>query len=99
MSFLNTEPETLAATAETLRGLGAAMTAETAAAAAPTTGVAPPAADEVSVLAATQFGLHGQLYQSVAAQAAAVHQMLVATLSGNAGAYTEAEATNTTAMG
>ncbi|HLR99013.1 PE family protein [Mycolicibacillus parakoreensis] len=99
MSFLNTEPEALAATAEILRGLGAAMSAENAAAAAPTTAVAAPAADDVSMLAAAQFGLQGQLYQSVAAQAAAVHQMLVATLSGNAGAYAEAEATNTTAMG
>ncbi|HXO83358.1 MAG TPA: PE family protein, partial [Mycobacterium sp.] len=55
MPFVTTQPEALAATAASLAGVGALMSAQNAAAAAPTTGVLPPAADEVSVLAATQF--------------------------------------------
>ena len=39
------------------------------AAAAPTTGVVPAAADEVSALTAAQFAAHAQLYQAIGAQA------------------------------
>ena len=50
MSFVTTQPEALAATAANLAGVGAMMSAQNAAAAAPTTGVLPAAADEVSAL-------------------------------------------------
>ncbi len=46
------------------------MAAQNAAAAAPTTAVAPAAADEVSALQAALFSAYGNLYQSVRAQAA-----------------------------
>ncbi|MGH3968458.1 MAG: PE family protein, partial [Mycobacterium sp.] len=77
MSFVTTHPEMLAAAALNLQGIGSAVTAENAAAAAPTTGVIPAAADEVSALTAAQFAAHASLYQSVSAQAAAIHELLV----------------------
>ncbi|MGB6208587.1 PE family protein, partial [Mycobacterium sp.] len=48
MSFVNAQPEHLTAAAGNLQSIGSAITAQDAAAAAPTTGVVPPAADEVS---------------------------------------------------
>ncbi|HXO14327.1 MAG TPA: PE domain-containing protein, partial [Mycobacterium sp.] len=41
MPFVTTQPEALAATAASLAGVGAMMSAQNAAAAAPTTGVLP----------------------------------------------------------
>ncbi|TXB92288.1 PE family protein, partial [Mycobacterium tuberculosis] len=46
MSFVMAYPEMLAAAADTLQSIGATTVASNAAAAAPTTGVVPPAADE-----------------------------------------------------
>ena len=48
MSFMTTQPEALAAAAGTLQGIGSTMNAQNAAAAAPTTGVVPAAADATS---------------------------------------------------
>jgi PE family/PPE-SVP subfamily C-terminal region len=97
MSFVKTLPEALAAAAGQLQGIGTSMAAQNASVAAPTTGVAPAAADEVSVLQATQFSAYGSLYQSISAQAQAIHEMFVNTLGTSAGSYGTAEASNTTA--
>lgn len=97
MSFVTAQPEMLAAAAENLRALGASMSAENAAAAAPTTGVVPAAADEVSALTAAQFAVHAQMYQAVSAQAAAIHEMFVSTLATSAASYAATEAANTAA--
>jgi hypothetical protein len=70
------------------------MAARNAAAAASTTSLAPAASDAVSALTAAQFGQHGVLYQQLAAQAAEVHESLVATLRSGASAYAWTEATN-----
>jgi PE family len=94
MLFVTTQPEALAATAANLAGVGATMNAQNAAAAAPTTGVLPPAADEVSVLAATQFAVHAQMYQAVSAQAEEIHQQFVSTLGTSATSYAVTEAAN-----
>lgn len=99
MTFVTTQPELLTAAAADLRGIGAAMSAHNAAAATPTTTVVPAAADEVSALTATQFAAHGQLYQAVSAQAAAVHDMFVSTLGASAGSYAATEAANVVAAG
>jgi hypothetical protein len=99
MSFVTAQPEVLTAAAGSLSGIGDSMTAGMAAAAAPTTGVIPPAADMVSAMTAAQFSTHAQLFQQVSAQAAAVHQQIVATLSGNSNAYALTEAANATAAG
>jgi PE family len=70
------------------------MVARNAAAAAPTTGLAPAASDIVSAMTAAQFGQQGLAYQQLAAQAAEVHEQLVAALRSGASAYALAEATN-----
>jgi PE family len=94
MSFVTTQPEALAAAAGALQGIGSAMSAQNAAAAAPTTGVVPAATDEVSALTAAQFGAHAQMYQAVSAQAAAIHEMFVNTVGISAGSYAATEAAN-----
>ena len=97
MSFVTTQPELLTAAAGNLEGIGAGMTAGNAAVAAPTTGVVPAAADEVSALTAAQFGAHAEMYQAVSAQAAAIHEMFVNTLGISAGSYAATEAANAAA--
>ena len=94
MSYVTTQPEALTAASVTLQGIGSGVSAQNAAAAAPTTGVVPAAADVVSALTAAQFAAHGQMYQAVSAQAAAIHEMFVQTLSISAGSYAATEAAN-----
>jgi hypothetical protein len=97
MSFVTTQPELLAVAAGNLQGIGSTMSAGNAAVAAPTTGVVPAAADEVSALTAAQFAAHAQMYQAVSAQAAAIHEMFVNTLGVSAGSYAATEAANAAA--
>ena len=99
MSYVTTQPEALSAAAGTLQGIGSSLSAQNAAAAAPTTGVVPAAADEVSALTAAQFAAHAQMYQAVSAQAAAIHEMFVNTLGTSAGSYAATEAANAIAAG
>jgi len=94
MSFVTTQPEALAAASANLAGIGSAMSAQNAAAAPPTTGVVPAAADEVSALTATQFAVHAQMYQAISAQAEEVHHLFVSTLGTSAASYAAAEAAN-----
>ncbi|HEU4362019.1 MAG TPA: PE family protein, partial [Mycobacterium sp.] len=77
MSYLTTSPESLAAAASGLSSIGASMSAQNTAAAGPTTGVIPAAADEVSMLTAAQFAAHAQFYQQVSLQAETIHAMFV----------------------
>jgi hypothetical protein len=97
MSFVTAQPEALAAAAADLQSIGAAVSAQNAASAAPTTGVIPAAADEVSALTAAQFAAHGQMFQTVSAQAQAMHEMFVNTLRTSAGSYAATEAANAVA--
>ena len=99
MSFVTTQPEMLTAAAADLEGIGSAMAAENSGAGAPTTGVVPAAADEVSALTAAQFAVHAQMYQAVSAQAEAVHQLFVSTLGTSAVSYAATEAANAIAAG
>jgi len=99
MSFVTMHPEMMTAAALDLQGVGSQMAAGDAAAAASTTGVIPPAADEVSALIAAQFSTHAATYQAVSAQAAAIHQMFVTTLGTSAGWYAAVEAANVVAAG
>ncbi len=99
MSFVSTQPAELTAAADNLQGIGSTMTAQNAAAAAPTTGVIPAAADEVSALTAAQFATHAEMYQAIGAQAAAIHEMFVNTLGASAGSYAATEAANAAAAG
>nr|VTP02556.1 PE family protein [Mycobacterium riyadhense] len=99
MPFVITQPEALTAAATRLQGIGSGVAAQNAAAAAPTTGVIPAAADEVSALQATQFAAYGTLYQAVSAQASAIHEMFVHTLGISADSYGATEAANAAAAG
>jgi hypothetical protein len=95
--FVTTHPELLLAAAGDLQGIGSAMAAQNAAAAGPTGGVVPAAADEVSTLTAAQFAAHAGRYQVIAAHAAAIHEMFVNTLGVSAGSYAATEAANASA--
>ncbi|OBF79464.1 PE family protein [Mycobacterium sp. 852002-51163_SCH5372311] len=97
MSFVTAQPEALAAAAADLQSIGSAVSAQNAAAAMPTTGVIPAAADEVSALTAAQFAAHAQMFQAVSAQAQAIHEMFVNTLRTSAGSYAFTEAANAVA--
>lgn len=94
MSFVVAQPESLTGAAIDLQGIGSALQAQSAAVAAPTTTMAAPASDAVSASVATLFNANGALFQSVAAQAAAIHQMFVSTLDGSGTAYAATEAAN-----
>jgi hypothetical protein len=97
VSFVTAQPEVLSGAASSLSGIGDAMAARNAAAAAPTTGLAPAASDVVSAMTAAQFGSQGATYQQLAAEAAEVHEQLVTTLRSGAGAYALTEAENAAA--
>lgn len=97
MSFVTTQPEVLSEGANSLQSIGSAVSSESAAAAGPTTGIVPAAADEVSALTAAQFVTHAQMYQTISAQAAAVHEQFVAMLRTSAGSYAATEAANAAA--
>src|SRR5271156_3818495 len=99
MSFVTTQPEALNAAATALGGVGSWLRAQNAAGAAPTTRAVPAAAGGVSALTAAQFAAHAQLYQAVAAQAAAIHEQFVNTLTTSAGSYAATEAANAAAAG
>ncbi|OBJ00018.1 hypothetical protein A5660_25705 [Mycobacterium alsense] len=94
MSFLTTIPEELLAAAAQLQGIGTSLAAQNAAAAAPTTTIAPAAADPVSQLQAGIFGAYGTVYQQFAAEANQVQQQFVQTLGLSSNSYSAAEATN-----
>jgi hypothetical protein len=94
MSFVTTQPEILIATAGTVAGLGSALSAHNAAAAAPTIGVVAPAADEVSAQTAASLARYAQNYQAVSSQAAAIHQQFVTMLTSNANSYADTEGAN-----
>ena len=94
MSFVNTQPAAISAAATQLEGIGNSFAAESSAAAASTTDVLPAASDEVSILQAGVFSTYGQLYQSVSAQAQAIHQQFVQLLNQSSGSYQDTEAAN-----
>jgi PE family/PPE-SVP subfamily C-terminal region len=94
MSFVTTVPAAIAAAATQLEGIGNSFTAESAAAAGPTTAVAPAASDEVSALQAGAFSTYGQLYQTVSAEAQAIHQQFVNLLQSSSNSYQGTETAN-----
>ena len=99
MSIVFTEPDTLAGAAGELQSINAAMRAGSTAAAGPTTAIAPAASDLVSLLTATQFVSHANLYQQISAHAVAVQEQLAATLGLSAASYAITEAANAATIG
>ncbi|WP_136244716.1 PE family protein [Mycobacterium intracellulare] len=99
MSFLMARPEILDAASGELHGINAAVQENNSALAVATTAVTPAAADAVSVLTAARFSQHGQLFQEISAQAAAVREQLATTLGISAGSYAATELANAAAVG
>ena len=97
MVFVTAQPESLAAAATRLQQIGSTLAAQHAATATPMTGVVPAATDEVSFVTAAKFATHAQMFQTVSAQAAAMHEMFAATLETSAGSYAATEAANAAA--
>ena len=91
MSFLVTAPQVLADAASDLAGLGSTISTANAAAATPTTGLVPAAADEISTQIAALFSVHGQGFQRLSGQVAAFHEQFVQSLTASANAYAAAE--------
>ena len=98
MSFVIAQPQLLAAAAAELHTINAAVQAGNVAAAGPTVGVSPAAADVVSMLAAAQFASHARLYQEISAQAVTVREQSATMLGISAGSYAATEAANTTTV-
>jgi hypothetical protein len=94
MSYVKTVPAAISAAATQLEGVGNSFAAESSGAAASTTAIAPAAADEVSILQSGVFSTYGQLYQTISAQAQAIHQQFVNTLQQSSGSYQETESAN-----
>ena len=94
MSHVTTAPPAIAAAATQLEGVGTSFATESSAAAGSTTAISPAAADEVSILQSGAFSTYGQLYQTVSAQAQAIHQQFVNLLQSSSGSYQETEGAN-----
>jgi hypothetical protein len=99
MSFVGVVPDIVAQAAGELESLGSTLSAANAAAAAPTIGVAAPAADEVSAAIATLLSTHAQEFQALSAQAATFHSQFANLLNAGAGSYISTEIANTLAAG
>jgi hypothetical protein len=98
MSFVVAVPDLVEVAAQDLAGIRSALDEVAEAIAAPTTGLPPAAADEVSTAIAALFGNFGKEFQAVNAQAAAFHNAFVNTMTGGAAAYVEAEVANGAAL-
>ena len=94
MSFVNVAPEMVSSSAGDLDGIGSALTAANAAAKPPTTGIAPPAMDQVSAAITAALGTHALEYQALSQQVADFHAQFVGALNSSAAGYLAAEAAN-----
>lgn len=89
-----TAPESVAAAAGDLAGIGSNLGEATAAAAGSTTGLATAAEDEVSLAISRIFGGYAQEFHAAIGQAAAINSEFVSLLNGSAEAYLSTEIAN-----
>lgn len=94
MSFVSVVPDMIAKASEELDRLGSTISAANAAATATTTGIAAPAADEVSAAIASLLNTQGLEYQSLCARAATFHGQFVNLLKASADSYVSTEIVN-----
>jgi hypothetical protein len=94
MSYLISDPQTLASAATDVESIGSAIGAAGSSAAGSTTGLLAAAQDEVSGAIASLFGSYGRQYQALLAQAATFHNQFTQALAAAGTAYAEAEAAN-----
>ena len=94
MSFVSAVPEDVAAAAGNLAGIGSALAAANAAAAARTSGIEAIAADAVSAALVAVFTAHGLGYQSLGTELMEFHEQIVQALRSGARSYAGAEGEN-----
>jgi hypothetical protein len=91
MSYVIAAPEMMATAATDLAGIGSDLSAAHAAA-APTVGLIPAAADEISAAITKMFSGYAHAFQGLTAKAAAFHEEFAQTLKAGATTYSHAEA-------
>ena len=94
MSYVMATPELMAAAATDLAAIGSTLRAAHLAAAVPTVGVIPAAADEVSAGVAQVFSQAAQSFQGLVGKASAYGEQFAQQLTAGGGAYAAAEAVN-----
>jgi hypothetical protein len=92
MSYVIAAPEMMTAAATDLAGIGSALTEAHTAAATPTIGLVPAAADEVSAGVAHLFSRYAEDYHALAGKAAAFQEQFVQHLHAGAFSYASIEA-------
>ena len=90
MSYVMAAPETMAATATDLAGIGSELGEARRAATPPTVALLPAASDEVSASVAQVFSRYAEDFHGLAAQAAAFHVQFVQNLRTSAFSYAKA---------
>lgn len=94
MSYVMATPEIMAAAATDLAAIGSSLRAAHLAAAAPTVGVIPAAADEVSAAVSQVFSQAAQSFQGLVGRASTFGEQFAQQLTAGGGAYAAAEAVN-----
>lgn len=98
MSFVNVIPEFLDSAVQNVGNIGTSLSQANVAAADATTGVLSAGADEVSLAISSLFSNYGNQYQALSAQASEFHRLFLQTLNAGTGAYTGAEAANSSPL-
>jgi hypothetical protein len=98
MSFVVAVPDLVQTAAQDLAGICSTLEHVSEAIAAPTTGLAPAAEDQVSAAVASLFRNFGEEYQALESHAAAFHGQFLQTLTAGASAYASTEANAVRAM-
>jgi hypothetical protein len=94
MPYVIAAPEIMATAATDLAGIGSDLSAAHTAAAAPTVGLVPAAADEVSAGIAHLFSSYSADFHGLAGRAAVFHEQFLGSLRSGATSYASAEAAN-----
>jgi hypothetical protein len=98
MDFVVAATAYVQAAASDLSSIGSAISSANSAIMAPTTEILAAGADSVSMELAALFGLHGQMYQALSAQAQMFHSQFVELMNGGATQYALAEAANSSPL-
>lgn len=98
MSYVNASPELMAAAATDVAAVGSTVNAAHMAAVAPTVGVVPAAADEVSAGVAQIFSGAAQEFHTLVGRAATFGEQFAQHLHAGAGSYAAAEAVNSASL-
>jgi len=94
LSFVSVVPDGVSSAAGNLESIGSTLNIANNSAAAPTAGLVPVAADQVSAAVTAAFAQHAQDYQFIGAQVAAFHSQFVNTLNAGLGQYVDTEVSN-----